>query len=127
MKRKILYIFGTLLFFYLILLIPTESVIAPKLAAKKQFIWDRDSLWRSLENEYVKSKSLGCEKLESQIFRNFAFINSLSDEITNQKLEPSDPLFEDIGQVMFATAALIGGCEKHTEEFVELFSKVRSV
>ena len=127
MKRKILYILGTLLFFYLILLIPTESVITPKLAAKKQFIWDRDSLWRSLENEYVKSKSLGCEKLESQIFRNFAFINSLSDEITNQKLQPSDPLFEDIGQVMFATAALIGGCEKHTEEFVELFSKVRSL
>ncbi|MDP2037314.1 MAG: YiiX/YebB-like N1pC/P60 family cysteine hydrolase, partial [Ignavibacteria bacterium] len=127
MKRKILYIFGTLLLFYLILLIPTESVITPKLAAKKQFIWDRDSLWRSLENEYVKSKSLGCEKLESQIFRNFAFINSLSDEITNQKLEPSDPLFDDIGQVMFATAALIGGCEKHTAEFVELFSKIRSV
>ncbi|KAF0140462.1 MAG: hypothetical protein FD122_2477 [Stygiobacter sp.] len=127
MKRKILYIIGTLLFFYLLLLIPTENVITPKLAAKKQFVWDRDSLWRSLENEYVKSKSLGCEKLESQIFRNFAFINSLSDEITNQKLQPSDPLFEDIGQVMFATAALIGGCEKHTEEFVELFSKVRSV
>ncbi|OGU68077.1 MAG: hypothetical protein A2499_12005 [Stygiobacter sp. RIFOXYC12_FULL_38_8] len=127
MKRKILYILGTLLFFYLILLIPTESVITPKLAAKKLFVWDRDSLWRSLENEYVKSKSLGCEKLESQIFRNFAFINSLSDEITNQKLQPSDPLFEDIGQVMFSTAALIGGCEKHTEEFVDLFSKVRSV
>lgn len=127
MKRKILYIFGSLLFLYLTLLIPTESVITPKLAAKKQFVWNRDSLWRFLENEYVKSKSLGCEKVEGQIFRNFAFINSLSDEISNQKLEPGNPLFEDVGQVMFATAALVGGCEKHTAEFVELFSKVRSV
>ena len=127
MKRKILYILGSLLFFYLILLIPTENVITPKLAAKKQFVWDRDSLWRSLENEFLRAKSLGCDKLENQITQGVAQINFLLNEISLKKTDPNEPVYEQLEHAMFATAALIGGCEKHTEEFVELFSKVRSV
>lgn len=127
MKRKIFYIAGSIMFFYLILLIPTEKIHEPRIASKRQFVWNRDSLWTALENEFAKSKLLGCEKLENQIFRNFAFINSLSDEISNRKLLPNDPLLEDIGQAIFATAALVGGCEKHTAEFIEIVSKIRSI
>jgi Permuted papain-like amidase enzyme, YaeF/YiiX, C92 family len=127
MKRKILYILTSAIFFYLVLLIPTENILEPKVASKKQFVWNRDSLWVTLENEFVKSKLLGCEKLENRIFRSIAFINSLSEEISNQKLTPDDPLFEDIGQAVFATAALVGGCEKHTAEFIESISKIRNV
>lgn len=126
MKRKLAYILGSLFFLYLILLIPTEKIESPKIAAKKQFVWNRDSLWHTLENEFVKSKSIGCEKLESQIVRNFAFINSFAEEIAAQKLSPSDPLFDDVGQIVFATASLIGGCEQHTEEFIEAVSKIRN-
>lgn len=126
MKRKIIYSIGAIIVIYLLLLIPFEKKESPKIAANKQFVWNRDSLWLSLESFYVQAKKRDCAQLNNEINDSFKYLNAVLDSIERISLLPLDSKFLRIEGRIFRTAALVGACQEHMADFINLFSRVRN-
>ena len=126
MKKKILFTLTTLMVLYFILLIPTENIEQPKIANKKQFVWNRDSLWFSLESFYANAKKKDCSQLNAAISKSFLFINKFLDSVVQSSSQPTDPKYLKIENTLFYTTALVGACKEHTKDFINLFSRIRS-
>ena len=125
-KNKIFIVLVTITAIFLILLIPTENIEQPKLANKKQFVWNRDSLWFSLESLYANAKKKDCSQLNNEISKSLHSINTRLDSVTKISYLPTDPIFQKIENEFFYAAALVGACSDHTENFINLFSRIRS-
>lgn len=126
MKRKIFAVLVTITALFFILLIPTENIEQPKLANKKQFVWNRDLLWHSLESLYANAKKRDCSQLNNEISKSLHSINIRLDSITTIFYPPTDAIFQKIENDFFYSAALVGACKDHTENFINLFSRIRS-
>lgn len=127
MKKKIIFVFITPIVLYLILLIPTENAVDPYVANKKQFVWNRDSIWLALERKFVASKNAGCTKLKDSIQTSIRAINNLIDEIDEKSPDPSNKIYGVLEHKIFNAAALIGGCPDYTSDFQSLYNRLRNV
>lgn len=125
--KKILYVILSLVLLYFLLLIPTEKLIEPKVAAKKQFVWNRDSLWNSLEKEFIEAKLKGCADIDGEIKNNFILLNLSVEQIEKSSTQPDDLIYEKLEEEIFKTAALVGGCDKYSADYLEMFSRIRRV
>lgn len=114
-----------LIIVYLLLLIPIEKNESPKVAANKQFVWNRDSLWLSLESFYVNAKKKDCAQLNNEIKKSFLYLNAVLDSIERASLEATDLKFLRIENGIFHTAALVSACQEHLPDFINLFSRIR--
>lgn len=126
MKRKIIYSISAIIVIYLLFLIPFEKKESPKVAANKQFVWNRDSLWLSLESFYVQAKKKDCAHLNNEIDSSFKCLNTVLDSIEKTSLLPTDSKFLRIEDKIFHTAALVGACQEHLPDFINLFSRIRN-
>jgi hypothetical protein len=54
--KKLKLVFVLLIIIFLILLIPESQTDEIKIAEGTQFIWNRDSLWHSLEDNFVNAQ-----------------------------------------------------------------------
>ncbi len=115
-----------LIIVYLLLLIPFEKNESPKVAANKQFVWNRDSLWLSLESFYVNAKKKDCAQLNNEIKKSFLYLNAVLDSIERVSLMATDSKFLRIENGIFYTAALVGACQEHLSDFINLFSRIRN-
>ena len=52
---------------YIILLIPESQQDKIKVAKHTQFVWNKDSLWQSLEITFTDAKKNGCNNTKDQI------------------------------------------------------------
>lgn len=126
LKKKIVIIISIAISLYLLFLIPTEIVEPPKLADKKQFVWNRDSIWNTLEKQYAESKNKNPLQLNSEINKQFKTLNSLLEIIKSVQLNPSDKKFTEFENQLFYTAALIGAQQNFIHAFIDLYSKIRA-
>ncbi len=115
-----------LIIVYLLLLIPFEKNESPKVAANKQFVWNRDSLWLSLESFYVNAKKKDCAQLNNEIKKSFLYLNAVLDSIERNSLLPTDSKFTRIENAVFHSATLVGACQEHISDFINIFSRIRS-
>ncbi len=111
---------------YLLLLIPFEKKEIPNVAKNKQFVWNKDSLWLSLESFYVLAKKKDCVQLDNDINNSFKYLNEVLDSIERNSLLPTDSKFTRIENVIFHSAALVGACQEHLPDFINIFSRIRS-
>jgi len=125
-KRKIIYSIGAIIVIYLLLLIPIGKNESPKVAANQQFVWNRDSLWLSLESFYVQAKKKDCAQLKNEINNSYKYLNAVLDSIERTSLLPTDSKFLRIENGIFHTAALVGACQEHLTDFINLFSRIRN-
>jgi len=125
-KRKLIYSIITIIVIYLLLLISFERNESPKVAVNKQFVWNRDSLWLSLESFYVEAKKKTCAQLNKEINNSLKFLNAVLDSIEITSLLPTDSKFLRIENGIFYTAALVGACQEHIPDFINLFSRIRN-
>ncbi len=100
----------SLIIIYLILLIPEPQPDEIKIAEGTQFIWNRDSLWHSLEDNFIRAQSVGCVKLNNQIGDNLSDFFNLLSYIEKVNLKPNDRIFDSLLNIVFQTAPLIGAC-----------------
>jgi hypothetical protein len=116
-----------LIIIYLILLIPEPQPDEIKIAEGTQFIWNRDSLWHSLEANFVRAQSVGCLKLNNQIGDNLKDLSDILSYIEKVDLKPNDRIFDSLLNIVFQTAPLIGACADSAEKFIQLNNKLRRI
>ena len=95
---------------YLVLLIPELEPPVPKGAQKSPFVWSQNELWSSLERDFIKSRSLGCDRLQLRIDSSISDINQLLDSITSIALNPQARHFDVLENQMFSLAPKIAAC-----------------
>lgn len=123
--KKLKLVFVLLIIIFLILLIPESQTDEIKIAEGTQFIWNRDSLWHSLEDNFVKAKSVGCVRLNNQIGKNLKDFSNLLEYLEKVNLKPNDRTFDSLLNIVFQTAPLIGACPDSSIQFIELNNQLR--
>lgn len=127
LKKRIKYLFALLLIAYLILLIPLEKKEMPVTAGKKQFVWNRDSLWTSLEKLYAESRKMEPGVLAEKIAQSQSNIKEILNDLRKRKYAPDDPELIKFESMIFYSAALTGAAGKGYTDFINLFSELRSL
>lgn len=110
---------------YLVLLIPSGAPDAPVLADKQPFVWNQDSVWESLEKEFIAAKELDCLENLSKIDTTMAAIHQFLDEIGQDTLPPDAIQFALLERQFFQLGPQIGACEERLTAYMQLFSKIR--
>ncbi len=125
--KKLKLLSASLIIIYFILLIPEPKADEIRVADRTQFIWDRDSIWHSLEDNFVKAQSVGCTKLNYQIGDNLNDFYSLLSYIEKENLKPNDRIFDSLLNLIFQTAPLIGACPDSSERYIKLNNQLRQI
>ena len=112
---------------YLLLLIPSGDKTPPKMADKQPFAWSQDSLWESLEKEFIAAKEMDCLENLEKIDTAMTAIHQFLDEITQDTLAPDAVQFALLERQFFQLGPQIGACESRLTEYMKLFSRIRKV
>ena len=120
-------IFFALVLFYLILLIPECQPDKIDVADRSMFIWNKDSLWHLLEDNFVKAKEIGCEKLKIQIWEKLIDLSNTLNIVEKSELNPDNKIFDSLLNTMFQIAPLIGACTDSSESYIELIARMRQI
>ncbi len=112
---------------YLLLLIPGGEPAPPKMAEKQPFVWNQDSVWENLEQEFIAAKEMDCLENLSKIDTAMGAIHQFLDEIAKDTLPPSATQFALLERQFFQLGAQIGACEERLTAYIQLFSKIRKV
>ncbi|MEZ4887694.1 MAG: YiiX/YebB-like N1pC/P60 family cysteine hydrolase [Chitinophagales bacterium] len=123
--------FGIILFFlfalYGLLLIPSSTPDSPKIADKQPFAWNQDSVWESLEKEFIAAKEMDCLENLAKIDTAIAAIHQFLDNIAQDTLPPEATQFALLERQFFQLGPQIGACEERLTTYMNLFSKIRKV
>jgi len=117
----------TIVFLYLILLIPEGNLSITEHAQNQPFIWNQDSLWFALEERFIKARQSGCDQLSDSINESLLSIHNLLDTISSHPLQPDARQFSVLEDAMFSLAPLIGACLNRLTDYIELFSRLRYI
>ena len=112
---------------YLILLIPTESDPVIAEGDQKPFIWNKDSLWNSLEKDFIIARKSGCDKIKYRIDSLLADSEKLLNEISVAGLNPTDQKFILLEENIFKIAPLIPVCTQYFPAYIDFYSRLRKI
>ncbi len=94
---------------------------------KKPFIWNRDSLWKNLEQEFIKAGIDGCDKVKFRVDSLIVNSETLLNEISAATLNPSDIKFIILENNIFKIAPLIPVCTQYFSDYINFSSNIRKV
>jgi hypothetical protein len=83
------------------------------------FRWNRDRLWRHLEQQFVDARSLDCADLHPVILSRLDALTALTTAIEARPLGSTNPLWDDAENLMLALAPLLATCPDHLTLFIE--------
>ncbi len=126
-KKNLLRLLVALAAVYLLLLIPaTENKALVNKAQAPAFIWNKDSLWHTLENDFARAKSLQSFELDSSINilkqqaeAAFATISSNTISVDNKTIDSVQNLF-------FKLATLVAVKPAELQWYTGYYNKVRN-
>ena len=127
MKKKIKLVATAIILIYLILLIPEPQIDKIEVAKRTQFVWNMDSVWYSLENSFTQARKSGCNNLSEQIASNLNDLTNALYQIEKQELAPADSSFQNLMNIIFQTAPLIGACPDSSLRYIELIARMRQI
>jgi hypothetical protein len=125
--KKLKFTAAAIIIIYLILLIPESGPNKIEVAQRTQFLWNRDSLWHTLEKHFTIARQSGCDNLSGQIS---GLLNKFTKELDStgkQNLNPDDKMFDNLLNIIFQTAPLVGACPDSSERYIELISRTRQI
>jgi len=125
--KKIKYATVMVIVIYLLLLIPEPQ--PDKIAAAKhtQFVWNKDSVWHSLEDYFVKAKNIGCFELKNQIGESLIYFSNLLSTAEKGNLKSDNKIFDSLLSIVFQTAPLFGACPDYSAKYIELNNQLRRI
>jgi len=112
---------------YLILLIPTDTNQLIPEGNKNPFLWNRDSVWKILESEFIVASADRCDKIKNKVDSLFKNSESLLSEISADTLDPSDKKFIALENNIFNIAPLIPVCNQYFPYYINFYSNLRNV
>ncbi len=126
LKNRLLQTLIGLSLLYLLLLIPDSNNTTILKATEKPFIWNKDSAWLQLENDFKNAQVQPKEKIDSAIQVLFSL-----EELLYNKIQLANTSFTDLNYVaisnnFFSLASLVAAQPSHRDSFVNLYNKIRS-
>ena len=118
---------ASLCIIYLILLIPFRNTYQIHKGSGKPFIWNQDSLWKNLENEFWEAKMSGRVKIQKRINSLLKSSELLLNEISQRPLQPTNEKFSILEKQLFETAPLIPTCSDRFKDYINFYSRLREV
>ena len=83
------------------------------------FRWNRDQLWRQLEQQFLDARSLDCTGLHSVILSRLDALAALTTAIEARSLDSTNPLWDDAENLMLTLAPLLAACPDQLALFIE--------
>ncbi len=115
---------------YLLLLIPSPSPTVPPVepsAASRQFIWNQDARWDSLEASYAAARSAGCGVERPLLDSCRKSLEALLTQIESDSLTPASPQLSVLEGKFFSLAPLVGACPEAVPTYLTLGSRLRTM
>ena len=127
-KKRILQAVILMTVLYLLLLIPDFSGNVHIIkAGQKPFAWNKDALWKQLENDFVKAKQLNLQQLDSSIlFLKLKAEGSFFYARTND-IPATDSSLTVIENNFFALAPLIAVDKNELQWYVDYYNRLRNL
>lgn len=114
---------------YLLLLIPeSEAPIeaaVTKPVLSQPFAWKQDVFWRSLENDFLQTRSSGCAAIRQRMAGYFAQGEKSLHYLASRTLAADDTVFRNLEVLIFQMAPLIAACPSHLTAFNDLVTAIR--
>lgn len=112
---------------YLLLLIPLDNNNPSPEVDQTPFSWSRDNLWNSLELKFLWANAEDCDKIKFTIDSLLTHSEMLLNEISSNKVDPSDKKFITLENNIFNIAPLIPTCTQYFSDYINFYSNLREV
>lgn len=124
---KTLYLFLKIaVVLYVLLLIPLpENNNNLKTATESPFVWDQDSLWKSLEDTFIEAKLVSPIKLDSIVNNMISDADLLLSRYKDTFYTPHHKIHDSIETLFFRIAPLIAAQEKKSDWYIRYYNAVR--
>jgi len=124
--KKIYLFLKIVVLLYLLLLIPLPQTKRElKIPSKTPFVWNQDSLWKSLERTFDLAKDLSSTKLDSLVDKMSEDANILLAEYNDTVYGPENEIYASIEAKFFGIAPLIAAQEKKSDWYINFYNSVR--
>lgn len=108
-----------------LLAIPESSRPVPPMPDRaRSFAWNRDSVWRSLEQRFVQARNAGCADSVTAV-RSLASLDSAVVALSGTPLAPQAPQFDALEAAYFDTAPQVAACGALVPRYVALHARMR--
>ena len=102
-----------------------EPAAAPAPARGGRFAWNQDSLWRSLESRYVRTRAAGCAAAGGDAAARVRSLTTTGDRLLQTPVAASAPALDSVERRFFALAPLIAACPRFLRAYVTLSGHLR--
>jgi hypothetical protein len=94
-------------------------------AAKKPFVWGRDTFWENLEMNFLGARAMPSEELDSVVRLMTLALDSVQTVYEAIRLRPDDPYYTMIENGFFEVAPLIAAQQHKTDWYIRFYNRVR--
>jgi hypothetical protein len=124
--KKILFVLLSVFIVYALLLIPESEFKIPAIPMKA-FEWKRDSIWNGLEEIFRQCHSLDSLTLRTRIDRLKNRAEDLLRKVGSHNYSPSDPVFAQLRDHFFTTAASIAAEKTDAQWLLDYANRARKI
>ena len=108
-----------------VLAIPTpEAPAAPAPPRARSFAWNRDSLWKALEQRFDAVRARGCADT-SATAAELARLDGVVTHLGDTRLRPEAAVFDSLEAAYFAVAPQVAACGAMVPRYVQLHLRMR--
>lgn len=115
---------GALLLFLVLALPGPASGRGDAPVVARQFVWDSDSLWRTLEASFVRARADGCADRNAVAAR-LATLTARIAALRVARVGPMAPGLDSLEAGFFALAPRVAACPSLVGEFAQLYGRMR--
>ena len=117
---------GSLVGLWLLLSIPgAESPVAAAPERGRGFAWNQDTLWRSLETTYVRTRVAGCGTADRAAAGGLSVLAATAEQLLRAPLPSGAATLDSAERRFFALAPIVAACPRHLRDYVRLSGRLR--
>jgi hypothetical protein len=111
---------------FAVLSIPSPQAHAPSIASTGEgFAWNRDGLWRDLENRYAAQGSRGCSQDEHLFSDQLPAITAAIKNLEQGPVPPTAVAFDRLEGAFFAAGPAVARCPDAQAEYAQAYARLR--
>lgn len=124
-RGRLLILLSAALAALLLLPEPPPGPLTP--AGKRPFVWNRDSLWKSLEEGFRQCRAVGCDALEPRIAAALSALDSLTEAAASLTLAPDAPILDRLEDATFQLGPMVAACPENVQRYLVRVAQIRSI
>jgi hypothetical protein len=104
-----------------------QTAVPPPPPQGAPFAWNQDSLWHSLERQFIAARASGCDSAEPAMAHGFMEVHRLLDSLSVTDAAPGDQRLDTLEQRFFSLGPIVAACPAGLREYAALASRLRNV